>query len=252
MWPDFSTAGVARRGMIPVGAGSRTRNHADRHEHIPIRRAHPAGPVVAPAALRLGAIATPHLSDNLARREGISGLRRYNRDGKLVGTALTVKTRPGDNLMIYKAMMMVEPGHVLVVDAGGDLSNAVLGEIMKRYLQQHGCAGVIVDGAIRDVLAFELDDFPCYARGHIHRGPYKDGPGEVNVAVSIGGQVVNPGDIVVGDEDGLVSFAPEQAEALIMAAQSLAVKEERIMAEIAGGQRAQSWMQAAFAAKGLA
>ena len=68
-------------------------------------------PVVAPAALRqaLGAIATPHLSDNLARREGISGLRRYNRDGKLVGTALTVKTRPGDNLMIYKAMMMVEP-----------------------------------------------------------------------------------------------------------------------------------------------
>ena len=72
------------------------------------------------------------------------------------------------------------------------------------------------------------------------------------MAVSIGGQVVNPGDIVVGDEDGLVSFAPEQAEALIMAAQSLAVKEERIMAEIAGGQRAQSWMQAAFAAKGLA
>ena len=138
----------------------------------------------------LGAIATPHLSDNLARREGISGLRRYNRDGKLVGTALTVKTRPGDNLMIYKAMMMVEPGHVLVVDAGGDLSNAVLGEIMKRYLQQRlrGC-----DRGWRHSRRTGLRTrrFSCYARGHIHRGPYGR-PGEVNVAVSIGGQVVNP------------------------------------------------------------
>ena len=177
MWPDFSTAGVARRGMIPVGAGSRTRNHADRHEHIPIRRAHPAGPVVAPAALRQ---ALRHRHASSERQPGAArrhlGLRRYNRDGKLVGTALTVKTRPGDNLMIYKAMMMVEPGHVLVVDAGGDLSNAVLGEIMKRYLQQHGCAGVIVDGAIRDVLAFELDDFPCYARAIFTVAPTRTAP----------------------------------------------------------------------------
>ena len=183
----------------------------------------PAAPVAPDAILQaLTGIVTPHLSDNLARREGIAGLHRYNRAGKLVGTALTVKTRPGDNLMIYKAMMQVQPGHVLVVD-----------------------------GAIRDVGAFEADTFPCYARGHIHRGPYKDGPGEVNVPVSIGGQVIHPGDIVVGDEDGLVSFAPAEADALIAAAQAHAAKEERIMAEIAGGAKAQSWMQAAFAAKGL-
>ena len=106
----------------------------------------PAAPVAPDSILQaLAGIVTPHLSDNLARREGIAGLHRYNRAGKLVGTALTVKTRPGDNLMIYKAMMQVQPGHVLVVDAGGDLSNAVLGEIMKRYLQAHGCAGVVVD-----------------------------------------------------------------------------------------------------------
>jgi RraA family protein len=211
-------------------------------------------PSVAPAAVlqALTDIVTPHLSDNLARREGIAGLRRYNGRGKLVGTALTVKTRPGDNLMIYRAMMQIEPGHVLVIDAGGDLSNAVLGEIMKRYLQQRGCAGVVVDGAIRDVAAFESDSFPCYARGHIHRGPYKDGPGEVNVPVSIGGQVIHPGDIVVGDEDGLVSFPADQAQALIAAARAHADKEARIMAEIATGARTQSWMQAAFAAKGLA
>lgn len=213
----------------------------------------PAAPVVSSSVLQaLAGIVTPHLSDNLARREGVAGLHRYNRSGKLVGTALTVKTRPGDNLMIYKAMMMVQPGHVLVIDAGGDLSNAVLGEIMKRYLQVHGCAGVVVDGAIRDVGAFEADSFPCYARGHSHRGPYKDGPGEVNVPVSIGGQVIQPGDLLVGDEDGLVSFPAEEAEALIAAARAHADKEARIMEEIAGGSKTQSWMQAAFAAKGLA
>lgn len=213
----------------------------------------PASPV-APASIReaLAGIVTPHLSDNLARREGITGLHRYNASGKMVGTALTVKTRPGDNLLIYKAMMQIQPGHVLVVDAGGDLSNAVLGEIMKRYLQIHGCVGVVVDGAIRDVAAFQADSFPCYARGHIHRGPYKDGPGEVNVPVSIGGQVINPGDILVGDEDGLVSFPASEAEALIVASQAHADKEARIMAEIATGKKTQSWMQAAFAAKGLA
>ncbi|MBB1628986.1 RraA family protein [Achromobacter sp. UMC71] len=213
----------------------------------------PAAPVADASLLQaLAGIVTPHLSDNLARREGIAGLHRYNRTGKLVGTALTVKTRPGDNLMIYKAMMQVQPGHVLVIDAGGDLSNAVLGEIMKRYLQAHGCAGVVVDGAIRDVGAFEADAFPCYARGHIHRGPYKDGPGEVNVPVSIGGQVILPGDIIVGDEDGLVSFPADEAPALIAAARAHAEKEARIMAEIDGGEKVQSWMQAAFAAKGLA
>ncbi|SAI71380.1 dimethylmenaquinone methyltransferase [Bordetella ansorpii] len=200
----------------------------------------------------LSGIATAHLSDNLGRQVGIVGLQPYHRTGKLVGTALTVRTRPGDNLFIYQAMMQVQPGHVLVIDAGGALNNAVLGEIMKRYLQRHGCAGVVVDGAIRDVGAFAQDDFPCYARGVTHRGPFKDGPGEVNVPVTIGGQVIEPGDWVVGDEDGLVSFAPGHARALIEAARAHAAKEVRIMAEIATGQRTQSWMQAAFAAKGMA
>lgn len=220
---------------------------------LPGMRVFPAAaPADAGLIHALHGIVTPHLSDNLARQAGIKGLTRYNRRGKLVGTALTVRTRPGDNLAIYRAMMQIQPGHVLVVDAGGSLENAVLGEIMKRYLQQHGCVGVVVDGAIRDVVAFQEDDFPCYARGVIHRGPYKDGPGEVNVPVSIGGQVINPGDLVVGDEDGLVSFAPEHAEGLIAAAQAHAAKEARIMEEIATGRREQSWMQAAFAARGIA
>ncbi|WP_026641412.1 RraA family protein [Bordetella petrii] len=213
---------------------------------------HPAPPVLsAELATALQSIVTPHLSDHLHRQRGVVGLNRYNRRGKLVGSALTVKTRPGDNLFIYKAMTLIQPGHVLVVDAGGELSNACVGEIMKRYLQQRGCAGLIVDGAIRDVAAFENDDFPCYARGHVHRGPYKDGPGEVNAPVSIGGQVIQPGDVIVGDEDGIVSFPASQADALVQKAREHAAKEERIMAEIASGAERQSWLHSVLEAKNL-
>ncbi|MBO9355367.1 RraA family protein [Bordetella petrii] len=211
-----------------------------------------APPVLAAElAAALQPIVTPHLSDNLHRQRGVVGLSRYNRRGKLVGSALTVKTRPGDNLFIYKAMTLIQPGHVLVVDAGGDLTNACVGEIMKRYLQQRGCAGLIVDGAIRDVVAFENDDFPCYARGHVHRGPYKDGPGEVNVPVTIGGQVIQPGDVIVADEDGIVSFPVSQADVLVQKAREHAAKEERIMAEIATGVERQSWLHSVLEAKNL-
>ena len=213
---------------------------------------HPSGPVLEPAvAEALNGIVTPHLSDNLHRQVGVVGLKRYNGTGKLVGTAVTVKTRAGDNLFIYKAMTMLAPGHVLVIDAGGDVTNACIGEIMKKYLQQRGCAGVIVNGAIRDVAAFENDSFPCYARGNVHRGPYKEGPGEINVPVSIGGQVIQPGDVIVGDEDGIVSFGPEQADALIAAARAHAEKEDKIMNEIASGATEQSWLHPLLVAKGL-
>ena len=213
---------------------------------------HSAPPVLAPQlAAALEGIVTPHLSDNLDRQNGVVGLRRYNRGGKLVGTALTVKTRAGDNLMIYKAMTLLRPGHVLVVDAGGDVTNACVGEIMKCYLQKQGCAGLIVNGAIRDVAAFENDSFPCYAIDHVHRGPYKNGPGEVNVPVSVGGQVIHPGDVVVADEDGIVAFPLERADTLIEAARSHAAKEARIMEEIASGNEYQSWLHPVLEAKGL-
>jgi regulator of RNase E activity RraA len=176
---------------------------------LPGSRINPA-PSVAPANVvnSLKDVVTPHLSDNMGRLVGAVGLTRFNKTGKLLGTAFTVKTRPGDNLIIYKALMMLQRGHVLVVDGGGEQHNALVGELVKLHAEQHGCAGFVIDGAIRDVTAFE--SFPCYARSISHRGPYKDGPGELNVAVSIGGQVVSPGDLVVGDEDGLV-FSPRRA-----------------------------------------
>jgi RraA family protein len=213
-------------------------------------RVNPA-PSLAPEAIvkALENVVVPHLSDNLARSVGIAGLTRYNRTGKLIGTAFTVKCRPGDNLMVYKALTMLQPGHVLVIDGGGEPHNALVGELIKLHAQKHGCVGFVIDGAIRDVASFE--DFPCYARSVIHRGPYKDGPGELNVPVSVGGQVINPGDVIVGDEDGVVNFPQTDAEELIALAAKHNEKEQSIQAEIATGRREQQWMNKILEAKGL-
>lgn len=205
-----------------------------------------ASPPLAPAEFieSLRRIVTPHLSDNADRLIGMSGLQRFHVSRKLVGTAVTVKTRPGDNLAIYRALMDMEPGHVLVVDGGQDLNNAVVGELILQYAVKRGCAGFVVDGVIRDSAAFRDADFPCYARGVSHRGPYKTGPGAINVPVAVAGQVVNPGDLVVGDEDGVVVFAQAEAPRLIAAAARSVAREAAIREEIATGCIDQSWLRA--------
>lgn len=206
---------------------------------------HPSASATPQTVLEaLRKVVTPHLSDNLQRLSGIIGLHRFHRMRKLVGIAVTVKTRPGDNLAVYKALKDLPAGGVLVVDGGGDTTNALIGELILLYAQQRGCAGFVVDGAIRDSGAFREADFPCYALAVSHRGPYKQGPGEINVPVSIRGQVVNPGDLVVGDEDGLVTFPQADAQDLLEAAARSAAKETEIRAEIATGRVEQSWLRA--------
>jgi regulator of RNase E activity RraA len=149
----------------------------------------------------------------------------------MAGTAVTARSRGGDNLTYLRALEFCRPGDVLVVDAGGDLANAVVGGILSFYAAQIGVVGVVIDGAIRDVAEIRAREFPVYARGVTHRGPYKDGPGEINVPISVGGMVVNPGDIVVGDQDGLMAFARDEAELLIEKARAhLATEAETIRA----------------------
>src|SRR4051812_15782514 len=135
---------------------------------------------------------------------GGARLRPLHAGGVLTGPALTVKQRPGDNLMVHAALNRAEPGDVLVVDAGGDLTNAILGELMLAHAQQIGMAGVVINGGGRDYGWIKTNSFPVYAAGVTHRGPYKNGPGEVNVTIAIDGMVIEPGALIVGDEDGLV------------------------------------------------
>jgi regulator of RNase E activity RraA len=180
---------------------------------------------------------TPIISDNLARLPGVVGLRPFHRTGgRMVGAAFTVRTRPGDNLAIHKALELVGPGDVIVVDGGGDETRALIGEIMKTIAQWRGAESYVIDGAIRDVAAFATDDFQCFARAAIHRGHYKSGPGEINVPVAIGGSVIAPGDIVVGDEDGVVSFPPSLAESLLAAVQAQIKREADTLVAIREGR----------------
>jgi regulator of RNase E activity RraA len=133
---------------------------------------------------------------------GGSRLKPMHKSGKLAGPALTVKTRPGDNIMVHKALDLAEPGDVVVVDAGGDLTNAIIGEIMSAYAKQRGVAGIVINGAIRDADSIREGLFPVFAAGVTHRGPYKDGPGEINVPIAIDGMVIHPGTSLSGG-DGL-------------------------------------------------
>ncbi|WP_460044769.1 RraA family protein [Pseudomonas sp. S2_H01] len=178
---------------------------------------------------------TSIISDCLDRLPG-ARLKPFHRiEGTMAGIALTVKVPCGDNRAIHEALEILTPGQVLVVDGGGDVSRALMGDIMAAIAEKRGAAGVVVDGAIRDLATIGRGTFPMFARAGFHRGPYKNGPGEINVPVSIGGMLVSPGDIVVGDHDGIVAFPAAQAESLLQRCLATEQKEAEMLEQIAAG-----------------
>lgn len=178
---------------------------------------------------------TSIISDCLDRLPG-APLKPFHRiEGTMAGIALTVKVPCGDNRAIHQALEILSPGHVLVIDGGGDISRALMGDIMAAIAEKRGAAGVVIDGAIRDLATISKGTFPMFARAGFHRGPYKNGPGEINVAVSIGGMLVAPGDFVVGDHDGVVAFPASQAQSLLQSCLATEQKEAEMLAQIAAG-----------------
>ncbi len=212
--------------------------------------ARPARELVA----ALAGMVTPHLSDNMSRLQGAAAAIRPMHGGgaKLAGPAFTVRVPAGDNLMVHKAIDLAAPGDVIVVDAAGVLEQAIIGDIMTSHAARRGVAGFVIDGAIRDAAEIAARPFPVYARGATHRGPYKNGPGEINVPVSIGGMVVRPGDIVVGDADGVVAVPQADAEAVLAAAREQKKKEDASLAAIAAGTFDRKWVDETLRAKGCA
>ncbi|MBI5717179.1 MAG: RraA family protein [Burkholderiales bacterium] len=211
-------------------------------------RKNPSAPQV-PAALlaALRELPLAALSDNMHRSIGTVGLHPYHKPGErtMAGTAVTARSRAGDNLTYLRALEFCRPGDVLVVDAGGDLCNAVVGGILTFYASTIGLAGVVIDGAIRDVAEIRASEFPVYARGVTHRGPYKDGPGEINVPVTVGGMVVNPGDIVVGDQDGLLAIPQDGGvPELIEKARAVLVAEAKTIQAMKEGRWDRSFIDA--------
>ena len=192
------------------------------------------------------ALPVANISDVMARLEaGGAQIRPYHSGGVLCGPAFTVKTRPGDNLMIHHALDLASPGDVIVVDGGGEMANALMGEMMLAYAEKRGLAGVVLNGAIRDLGYVRTHEFPVFATGVTHRGPYKNGPGEVNVPISLAGMVISPGDIIVGDDDGIVGVPLAQAEAVYAAAKKKHDGETAQMEAILAGRNDRAWVRAA-------
>ena len=184
-----------------------------------------------------------NVSDSMWRlTAGGSRLRPMHKSGQMAGPALTVKSRPGDNLMLHKAIDMAEPGDIIVCDAGGDLTNSLMGELMLAHAIKRGVGGFVLDGAVRDVDAFLDVNLPVFAAGVSHRGPYKDGPGEINVSVAIDGMVIEPGDLVIGDWDGVLSIPLDDVDSILKKTNEKQAAEAVDMAQIEAGEWDRSWV----------
>ncbi len=211
----------------------------------------PSAPRNDAAVAALSGLPSSVISDVMGRLVGTTGLSLVNRTNLTVcGVAVTVKVRAGDNLLIHKALDMLRPGDVLVVDGEGDVSRAVVGEIMMTSAIVQNAIGFVIDGAIRDSEAFEEHKFPCWARGVNLRGPYKDGPGSINSPVTVGGMLVNPGDIIVGDADGVVAVPAVEALLVGKKAHDKVLDEQKMIADIKSGSYSSAWVDAQIKQKG--
>lgn len=191
---------------------------------------------VCKLVLGFDGVPTSIISDSLERLPGTGELRpMHSADLIMLGTAYTVHTAPGDNLAIHEAFKCIMPGQVLVVDGGGDRSRALIGGLMLAMAEEAGVAGLVIDGVVRDGSDLAASRIPVFARGLNHRGPFKNGPGRQQVPVAIGGMVVHPGDVIVGDIDGLVSFSIAGASELLESCKARIAMEARILEDIRSG-----------------
>ncbi|MES2183867.1 MAG: RraA family protein [Pseudomonadota bacterium] len=204
--------------------------------------------VVARAATFQAAI----LADVAGRRGTLHG-RVAPVDAKMAcaGPAITVEVRPGDNLAIHAAMAIARPGDVIVVDGKGDQTAALMGTLMLSACKKIGIAGVVVDAAIRDRLELLELGFPVWSAGFNPAGPTKFVPGRINHPISAGGCVVNPGDLVVADADGVVVIEREKAPAMLDLATKKVASEQARLDAIARNDTASPWLPAALRAAGM-
>ena len=193
------------------------------------------------------------LADVAGRRGGLHGrIAPLAPSMRFAGPALTVEVRPGDNLMIHAAMAIAKPGDVIVVDGKGDLGSALIGEIMSQQCVALGIAAVVIDGAVRDSVAICELGFPVFAAGLNPNGPTKFVPGRLNHPISIGGVTVHPGDLVVGDADGVTVIERAKAAAMLpLAAEKVAAETQRI-ADIKSRKALRpTWLDGALRAAGV-
>jgi RraA family protein len=232
--------------------GSKRPRSADLHPGPGFRVRMVAPRLPAELVQAFARFATPDISDQLNRLYAVDsriGQLSGPADRALVGSACTVRTYPGDNLMVHKTLDIAQPGDVVVVGAGGSSSNAVFGDIVAAKAQHRGIGGFIVDGYIRDLPAVRSLGFPVWAIGTTPVGPLHRGPGEINYPVACGGVVVNPGDVIVADAAGVVvvprTIAADLLERLTSQAEGLRTYVEAVQR----GEFDNSWVDAQLEAQ---
>ena len=209
--------------------------------------------VPADVVRRAAEFASSILADVAGRRGALHGrIAPLAPTMRFAGPALTVEVRPGDNLMIHAALAIAQPGDVIVVDGKGDLTSALMGEIMCQQCVALGVAAVVIDGAVRDSVAIRELGLPMYAAGLNPNGPTKFVPGRLNHPISIGGVTVNPGDLLVGDADGVTVIERAKAAAMLpLAAEKVAAETQRI-ADIKSRKALRpGWLDGALRAAGV-
>jgi 4-hydroxy-4-methyl-2-oxoglutarate aldolase len=209
---------------------------------------------VSPEVVQKAAEIQPAIFADVAGRRGTlhSRIRALDPAMKVCGPAFTVEVRPGDNLMIHAAIAMAKPGDVLVIDGKGDQTCALMGTIMMSACKQLGIAGVVMDAPCRDSLEIREMGYPVFSAGTNPNGPTKFVPGRIGWPISIGGIAVNPGDLIVGDADGVVVVEREKAESLLApAAKKVADETKRIAAIRRNEALRPPWLDSALRAAGV-
>lgn len=196
-----------------------------------------AAPARLPAELieRFRGLASSNLADAMGRFNFMDPAIQSRSKLPLCGLAVTVNARPADNLMVHKALQVATTGDIVIVSTGGNTTSAVFGELMCHTASAAGLGGIVVDGAIRDVEGITRLGFPAFSRSVSPGSCDKDGPGEINVPISCGGTVVCPGDIVVGDADGVAVVPRGDIEVVLELVADLMSRESKRIAEIKGG-----------------
>lgn len=189
-------------------------------------------------------ISVSNIDDCMNRSEGLhSSIKPINK-AKMLGTAITVSVPPGENLLFYIAISIAQPGDVIAIADGGYKERALCGEIMVTLAQEKGITGFLTDGAIRDFdVLSQMDDFSVCATCSSPNGPIKNGLGAVNIPISLGGKIINPGDIIVGDSDGVVVISPNDAPNILKQAREIMNEEKKILENLRnGGEFDFSWI----------
>ncbi len=191
--------------------------------------------IAASVVEKFRGLASPNIADAMGRFGFMDPGIRSRSGFPLCGIAVTVNCRPADNLMVHKALQVAEPGDIVVVCTCGNTTSAVFGELMCHTAAATKLGGIVVDGAIRDMDGITRLGFPAFSRTVCPGGCDKDGPGEINVPISCGGTVVAPGDIVVGDDDGVVVVPRAHAEEILALVGELEAREKARVEEIQRG-----------------